>query len=303
MRYDPFEHVNEFIAQAKFESNNLKRAHYPKEYRNLNIKTSFGIGGASKIPWISFLDEGMSTSAGYYPVFLYYKELRKLILSFGESETFTSGNIKKDKNKSVEINYRTNWSESISEKYTKIEDYLDKGKVYRYGSSYVYKSYDININDKYISLTINDNLVQKEDIQKHLDEIINLYENDLKNASNIYREFVALEGGKKLVSHYIRERNGKIINKKKSDFKKKFGKIFCQICNFSFNEKYGSFADDYIECHHLNPISESIGISETRLEDLILLCANCHRMLHKSRVETLSPQSLIKKIRKNENNS
>lgn len=59
----------------------------------------------------------------------------------------------------------------------------------------------------------------------------------------------------------------------------------CQICGFNFKEKYGGFGEGYIECHHLNPFSErSEGKwSEeirSRLEDVIVLCANCHRMIH-----------------------
>ena len=51
----------------------------------------------------------------------------------------------------------------------------------------------------------------------------------------------------------------------------------CEICDFSFIDKFGV---DFIECHHKTPISQS-GVTETTLSDLGLVCANCHRMLHR----------------------
>ncbi|HBQ4165108.1 TPA: HNH endonuclease, partial [Escherichia coli] len=62
--------------------------------------------------------------------------------------------------------------------------------------------------------------------------------------------------------------------------KTKYGKFFCEACGFSFADFYGE-EFDYIECHHVTPLSET-GETKTDLEDLILLCANCHRVVHQS---------------------
>jgi 5-methylcytosine-specific restriction protein A len=37
----------------------------------------------------------------------------------------------------------------------------------------------------------------------------------------------------------------------------------------------------YIECHHLIPLSNFQVNKDTKLEDLALLCSNCHRMIHR----------------------
>ncbi|WP_405847976.1 HNH endonuclease [Streptomyces niveus] len=44
---------------------------------------------------------------------------------------------------------------------------------------------------------------------------------------------------------------------------------------------HGALGADCIEVHHLLPLHVA-GPRETRLEDLALLCANCHRMCHRS---------------------
>lgn len=56
----------------------------------------------------------------------------------------------------------------------------------------------------------------------------------------------------------------------------------CRVCNFSFEEFYGSIGRDFIHVHHLKPVSETIeeyGIDPER--DLCPVCPNCHAMLHK----------------------
>lgn len=83
------------------------------------------------------------------------------------------------------------------------------------------------------------------------------------------------EGRLRLITHYARERDRSIIKKKKQEaIKNKILK--CEICKFSFIDKFGT---EFIECHHKTPISQS-GVRKTTLDDLGLVCANCHRMLH-----------------------
>lgn len=62
----------------------------------------------------------------------------------------------------------------------------------------------------------------------------------------------------------------------------------CQACNFNYQKKYGELGLGYIECHHLNPLSERPESEwdeniKTSIEDVTVLCANCHRMIHRRR--------------------
>ena len=85
---------------------------------------------------------------GIYPVYLYYKDKKLLILAYGISETFQPNR---------------NWP--LTERKT-IDDYFEEkglGVPERYGNSYVYKAYDIDQG-------LNSNIVDSD-----LNEIIDFY--------------------------------------------------------------------------------------------------------------------------------
>jgi 5-methylcytosine-specific restriction protein A len=59
------------------------------------------------------------------------------------------------------------------------------------------------------------------------------------------------------------------------------GRLACEVCSFDFKQHYGDLGEGFIECHHTQPLSFSTAGEKTRLTDLALVCANCHRMLHR----------------------
>jgi 5-methylcytosine-specific restriction protein A len=80
--------------------------------------------------------------------------------------------------------------------------------------------------------------------------------------------------------HLRRERDPRVRQKKINDAKRRGQPIVCEVCRFDFAQIYGARGIDYIECHHRTPLHVS-GPTLTRLEDLALLCSNCHRMIHR----------------------
>jgi hypothetical protein len=62
---------------------------------------------------------------------------------------------------------------------------------------------------------------------------------------------------------------------------RQFGTV-CRICGVDPGEKYGPFAKNCVEVHHLKPLGSSGGRKRrpTRLSDVIVVCPNCHRALH-----------------------
>lgn len=86
----------------------------------------------------------------------------------------------------------------------------------------------------------------------------------------------ATERRQRLVLHLQRERNQTVVRNKK----KQAASLDYEVCGFSFRRAYGSAASDYCEIHHLLPLSEVKRTTRTRMEDLAILCANCHRVVH-----------------------
>ena len=80
--------------------------------------------------------------------------------------------------------------------------------------------------------------------------------------------------------HMRRERSRKLVNDKKQKMLKENGRLICEVCEFDFGAVYGERGAGFIEVHHTIPLHTLTASRKTRLEDLALLCANCHRMVH-----------------------
>jgi 5-methylcytosine-specific restriction protein A len=74
-----------------------------------------------------------------------------------------------------------------------------------------------------------------------------------------------------------------LVKRAKAVALKNEGRLRCTVCGFDFAAMYGSLGDGYIECHHTMPLSELARAKATRLEDVALVCSNCHRMIHRRR--------------------
>lgn len=58
------------------------------------------------------------------------------------------------------------------------------------------------------------------------------------------------------------------------------GLLTCQACGATPSATYGDAGDRAMEAHHRVPIEELQPDSEVRIEDMAMLCANCHRVVH-----------------------
>jgi hypothetical protein len=93
----------------------------------------------------------------------------------------------------------------------------------------------------------------------------------------------AVEGEPRLVNHVRRERDRAIVEARKRSALASFGRLACDACGFDFRTEYPGLDIDFCEVHHNRPLSEAAAPVTTRLEDLSLLCSNCHRMIHRTR--------------------
>lgn len=95
------------------------------------------------------------------------------------------------------------------------------------------------------------------------------------------KDFAATEGRILLKNHLVRERNPALVKKKKQAVLSAKGSLACEVCDFDFFETYGELGRGFAECHHLGSLSLLAEVRQTRLEELAIVCANCHRILHR----------------------
>lgn len=76
--------------------------------------------------------------------------------------------------------------------------------------------------------------------------------------------------------------------------------LTCFVCGFNFEAVYGPRGKNFIEMHHVNPISRlgSEGQPVNPETDLVPVCANCHRMIHRDPNDVLSWQALKEIVEK-----
>ncbi|MEU1347577.1 HNH endonuclease [Streptomyces sp. NPDC005795] len=114
---------------------------------------------------------------------------------------------------------------------------------------------------------------------------------DLPQEADEEDDFSAPEGRLLIRLHKSRERD-KGLRKRKIDAVMRQGlRVACEACGFDYEQVYGDRGRGYIECHHVVPLHE-VGEGRTKLKDLALICANCHRMIHR-RAPWPTPRELL----------
>lgn len=61
------------------------------------------------------------------------------------------------------------------------------------------------------------------------------------------------------------------------------GRLHCEVphCAFDFEDTYGELGRGFAEVHHLQPLAVFDGPVVVKLDDLAVVCANCHAMIHR----------------------
>lgn len=97
-------------------------------------------------------------------------------------------------------------------------------------------------------------------------------------------DFVEAPEGRLLsVVHWQRERSRKLVDTCKRKATASGAGLACEACGFDFAEVYGERGRGFIEAHHTKPVHTLGEGQTTKLEDLALVCSNCHRMIHSAR--------------------
>jgi 5-methylcytosine-specific restriction endonuclease McrA len=95
------------------------------------------------------------------------------------------------------------------------------------------------------------------------------------------------EGGTKEITVELRRRDPRLRKQAIEQYGYR-----CQVCGFDFGAVYGEWGKGYIEVHHLRPLSERSGEHEVTVAEVAVVCANCHRVLHRNGREPLSIEAL-----------
>jgi hypothetical protein len=97
------------------------------------------------------------------------------------------------------------------------------------------------------------------------------------------QEIHAIEGGRKLVTHLKVERSSGVSREAVRRHVHDFGPV-CALCALDFRRKYQLAAGEHcLEAHHKVPLATRTEARRTNLEDFLVICPSCHRVVHKVR--------------------
>jgi predicted HNH restriction endonuclease len=122
-----------------------------------------------------------------------------------------------------------------------------------------------------------------------------------KSKIEIFDEDIIIKEGKSILkTSKVYNRSSKLRNIAIEHFTKD-NKIICEACCFDFEKFYGEHGKGFIEIHHQKPIfqfeeEETIQTIETALKNLMPVCSNCHRMIHRKKEYPLEIETIKQKI-------
>ena len=161
------------------------------------------------------------------------------------------------------------WHSDLAEKYNEYPHQPDNYPAIIF-TKLGAESYEVTIVDTPGSTIYNDS---NDNIETEIEVI------DYKNAK---------EGKKKLYYSTRYERNS---NNRRLAIK--YHGCKCMACGFDFEEVYGEIGKNFIEVHHVKPLySKDEEVEVDPKTDLICLCPNCHRMVHRYKDKVLSLSEL-----------
>lgn len=231
-----------------------------------------GKGNWTDCPWIAIFDTLVTDTAqsGYYPVFLFKADMSGVYLSLNQGVTEVKDNYRREARNVLKLraeDYRakldidTNHLLEIN-----LSSKNSNARLYEAG----------NIIARYYPA---DNLPNETELIGDILHFLHLYEELNFNDTHINENIglTAIEK-KQYRLHFRIERNSRISKKVKA-----CKGYICEACEFDFTSKYGSLGCNFIEAHHLTPIS-NLGIGQYQINiktDFAVLCSNCHSMIHR----------------------
>ena len=243
-----------------------------------------GKGNWARTPWAAIYDRFITESAqdGYYIVYLVREDFSGVHLSLNQGVT----SAKKQYGAEAKSALRVRSADFLA-RLGSLASGLHTGEIDLATSASANLSafYEAgNICSIYYPAN---SLPSDESLERDLQKFINLYfvlvsrEPQLFERADVEEDEASLgkEDLTKLREHKRVERNRKLAHRAKLHHG-----YTCKACGLDFQVKYGAIGKDFIEAHHLTPLSEFKGQKLTLdpKTDFIVLCSNCHRMIHRT---------------------
>ena len=255
----------------------------------LLVEGSPGQGNWATVPWISVFDPAITTSAtrGYYVVYLFHAYEPVVYLSLNQGTTAVREEFA-GKAREVLADRAEFMRKRVAEYGALLPAHsIDLGSTARLPGDYV-AGHALGARYKF------DALPTEAALRTDLQNVVRAYraltfrggiEGDVEPQAELEDEFkipaqATVIETRKYAFHRKVERNRTAAKQAK-----KFHGTICQACDLDFEKRYGEIGKGFIEAHHLKPIStleEGVAVTYDVAADFAVLCANCHRMIHKS---------------------
>jgi 5-methylcytosine-specific restriction enzyme A len=275
---------------------------FQKELDGFQVHASAGDGQWVSAPWIAILhpkvslqpNGRVSPQCGYYPVYAADKEEKFIMFSLGQGEYNIRINFPKDVDHKLidgAINLRKKVPEYKANFINVSKINLDRKATNKKSERWVKscafgKIYKIK------------KLPTEEELKKDLIEMMKLFKLAIERggviegtSNKIYIDQDHQTSTEKAMQKHITKENEiviktdpKFINKLKKDCD-----YTCQACGLKYEKIYGNYSKkkDFIEAHHIEPkfkVKKKAEINKKMsrsAKDFAMLCANCHRMIHR----------------------
>lgn len=238
-----------------------------------------GRGNWAAVPWCAVFHRLVTESAqeGYYVVYLMKCDASGVFLSLNQGVTTIQRQYKSNANEALRIraeDFRARLGAACEGLHQGDIDLAAPGKM---GLATGYQAGSV-VDKFYPAQSIPSEDELRRDLHQFLDLYVRLELSMSSNSQTLEEEQSNyFEDASKLEFHARIERNRSLIKAVK-----KVQGYRCRACGFDFSRRYRDVGKQFIEAHHLTPLSE-LGDGKIKLDpvkDFAVLCSNCHRMIH-----------------------
>lgn len=246
------------------------------------VKGSVGQSKWARVPWVAVFDTLVTDSAqdGYYIVYLVKEDFSGIFLSLNQGVTTIRERYHSDAKRALRAR-----AKDFEARLGVIPEEFKFGKIDLAVESTSSLGADYEVGAICSKFYDGRRIPNDETLWNDLDQILDLYlllvERDAPPSRAIEREDDEehFEDTTKIRIHKRIERNQRLSKKVK-----KLKGYTCEVCGFSYQDLYKEIGDEFIEAHHLVPLSE-LKKKKVKMDpekDFAVLCANCHRMIHRT---------------------